>query len=304
MAETRVLISEFMKWWNEYPPYVRVRTYLDGDYVVIPELVEPPPEPEPVILAVPPPIALPQRRLSIGLRHRPREFGEDLHSLLLQMPADGEPYPYRPIDDLVGFYHRWDNPDHARAWLRELADLDYVLLDVETTGSMRSSQVIEVAVLDKRGDRLFHSLFCPTTPIDPFASAVHGMTWKDVKDAPSFDLLHADLYKCLRGHLVLAYNAAFDIRLLFQTARAFQVPFPLLETACLMWCYSKIRGERTPHGQYKRFQLGVACLHVGMPVPTVAFDGEQIALISHRAEGDARYLAQFIEHLIHHAGKE
>ena len=77
-----------------------------------------------------------------------------------------------------------------------------------TTGSLRSSQVIEVAVLDKRGDLLFHSLFRPTTSIDPFVSAIHGLSWKDVKDAPTFDLLSTDLYECLRGRLVLALAAA------------------------------------------------------------------------------------------------
>jgi len=293
MAEERMLVSEFIKRWDEYSPHVRIHTYLDGDYVVIPDL-----SPLEQVMITASPVDLSRRELPAALRRVLRTSHDLLHPFLMELPAEGEPYPYLTIDDLTGHYHRWDNPDHARAWLGELADLDYVLLDVETTGSLRYSQVIEVAVLDKCGDLLFHSLFRPTTSIDPLASAIHGMSWKDVKDAPTFDLRATDLYECLRGRVVLAYNAAFDIRLLFQTARAFQVPFPRLETACLMRCYGKMCGERMANGQYRCFQLGVACLRLGIPVPTKEFFGEQIVLIDHRAEGDARYLHQFAQRLI------
>ena len=172
------------------------------------------------------------------------------------------------------------------------------MIDTETTGSMRYSQVIEIAILNQEGEQIFHSLLRPSTPIEPIATSVHGLTWKDVKDAPTFAEISQDLYASLQKKLILAYNAAFDVRLLFQTARAFEVHFPLMEAACLMYCYSKIRGERTPRGQYRRFRLGDACLAMRIEVPTVQFGEERIAMLKHRAGDDARYLYELLQHLI------
>ena len=188
-------------------------------------------------------------------------------------------------------------------WLRKLYQSDYVVLDTETTGTRRHSQVIEIAVLSKQGNVIFQSLLQPSTSIEPIATSVHGLSWKDVKDAPTFDQIASELYQCLQDKLVLAYNAAFDIRLLFQTARAFEIPFPRPEVACIMYCYSKVRGERTSRGQYRRFPLGEAYKHMQMAVPTVQPGREYSFIQSHRAECDARYLHELVKHLTEQAIK-
>lgn len=217
---------------------------------------------------------------------------------LRQVPQESEEYPYFGIDDLTSYYHRWGCPDEALAWLRDLQNREYVIIDTETTGSRRYSQVIEIAILSKQGDLLFSSLLQPSTPIEPIATSVHGLAWRDVKDAPTFDMIYDEVYRCLQGKLVLAYNTAFDIRLLFQTARAFRVHFPRPEAACVMYCYSKVRNEKTPRRQYRRFSLGDACRHMHIEVPIVQFRGEQFVILSHRAKDDALYLYKLIQCLI------
>jgi DNA polymerase-3 subunit epsilon len=222
---------------------------------------------------------------------------------LMQLPFEGESYPHFSVDDLTAYYHRWSCSEQAYAWLRGLQQIDYVVIDCETTGSRRYSQVIEVAVLNKQGNLLFHSLLRPSTPIEPIATSIHGLTWRDVKDAPTFDACCDALYQSLQGKLVLAYNAAFDIRLLFQTARAFQIPFPAMETACLMYCYSKMRGEMTPSGQYRRFPLVEACQHMQIAIPLAQLEGKPFAMLRHRAEDDTRLLYELVQCLIKTGGE-
>jgi len=222
---------------------------------------------------------------------------------LQNVHQDDEPYPFISIDELTSYYHRWRHPDEAHMWLRKLHQSDYVILDTETTGSRRYSQVIEIAVLSKQGNVLFHSLLQPSTSIEPISTSVHGLTWKDVKGAPTFDQISSNLYQCLQDKLVLAYNAAFDIRLLFQTARAFEIPFPRPEATCMMYCYSKVRSEMTAYGQYRRFPLGDACQHMQIAVPTTQLGGERFILLDHRAEGDARHLLELVQCLTEQATK-
>lgn len=301
MPEQRYLVSDFMKQWErgDFPPHVWHYTSLDGDDVILPEIIPA----APVKPVAPTPIeSVPG--LPIGYsRDVPIPSAPTLRPLFMELPQEDESYPYFTIDDLTSYYHRWSHPDEAHAWLRRLYSSEYVVIDTETTGSRRYSQVIEIAVLSKQGDLIFHSLLQPSTPIEPIATSVHGLTWKDVKDAPTFDTLSGDLYQCLQNKLVLAYNAAFDIRLLFQTARAFRMPFPPPEAACLMYCYSKVRGEKTPRGQYRRFPLGEACLHMEVTVPTVQFGGDQVAMLEHRARDDARHLYELLQCLMKQAGR-
>lgn len=207
-------------------------------------------------------------------------------------------YPYVSVDEITSRYHRWKHRDEAYAWLQTLNTREYVVIDTETTGSMRYSQVIEIAILNTQGEQIFHSLLKPSTPIEPIATSVHGLTEKDVKDAPTFAEIAQDLYSSFQNKLILAYNAAFDIRLLFQTARAFEVHFPLMEAACLMYCYSKICGEKTPRGQYRRFRLGDACQAMQIEVPMVQFGDERIAMLKHRAGDDTRLLYELLQCMI------
>jgi hypothetical protein len=65
-----------------------------------------------------------------------------------------------------------------------------------------------------------------------------------------------------------------------------------------MYCYSKVRGERTPGGQYRRFPLGTACLQMQVEIPTISIGDSSIAMVEHRAGGDARYLYELLQLMI------
>lgn len=98
-----------------------------------------------------------------------------------------------------------------------LADLSYVVVDVETTGgrSFGSDRITEIAaVVVERGEitHVYERLVNPERPIPPMVTALTRITWNMVKNAPTFrDIVH-EVADVLRGHVFVAHNAGFDWR--------------------------------------------------------------------------------------------
>ena len=75
---------------------------------------------------------------------------------------------------------------------------DYVLFDVETTGtSTYRDRVIEISAVKVKGGQVieeFTSLVNPECPIPYYASRVNGITDDMVTDAPVFEEALADFF--------------------------------------------------------------------------------------------------------------
>jgi exodeoxyribonuclease X len=98
---------------------------------------------------------------------------------------------------------------------------NYLLADTETTGVGTSDRVVEVAwmVIDDAFNILDEgaSLINPLMPIPAGASAVHGITNKDVVDAPTITQYFDDILGGKLGYgdfIFVAHNAQFDYRYL------------------------------------------------------------------------------------------
>jgi DNA polymerase III epsilon subunit-like protein len=188
------------------------------------------------------------------------------------------------IDAYTASYMRWQNKLHVLAWLDSFNHQDALrpaFLDTETSGTRRFSEVIEICIVDEHGQTLFRSLVNPTTEIEPMASAVHGLTHRDVKDAPRFLEIYEEVISYLRDRIVIAYNASFDIRLLKQTADCYELAFPALHTGCLMYAYAKYREEYVEQSNGRRrcktCRLEEAMAYERLDMPPL-----------HRAERDAQ----------------
>jgi len=94
------------------------------------------------------------------------------------------------------------------------ADLPIILVDVETTGKDASvDRVVEVGVAVARGGEITERknwLVNPGMPIPKEASDIHKITDEDVRDAPRFEAIAAEIVAALSGAIPAAYNAAFD----------------------------------------------------------------------------------------------
>jgi DNA polymerase III epsilon subunit-like protein len=142
--------------------------------------------------------------------------------------------------------------ERARAWLAQ----DPVVLDLETTGIGPWDQAVQVGAVDTRGNVVFHSLIRPTRPIPADAIAIHGITNEAVSLAPTGIAVLEELLAVIAGRLVCTYNAAFDLRLLRQTARAWGMVLPELRVECIMQLYSEWAGQwDTRHGSLRWHSL-------------------------------------------------
>ncbi|GCE15089.1 DNA polymerase III subunit epsilon [Tengunoibacter tsumagoiensis] len=150
-----------------------------------------------------------------------------------------------------------------------------VFLDTETTGTQIYSEVIEIAIVDEHGYTLFHTLIKPIGSFDPRAIRVHGITSKDVKNAPYFEDVYSTIFSYLNNVIVIAYNVSFDIRLLKQTSEIHNLTLPRLHIACLMHAYLKFKGVEYNHS--KPYKLEDALTNEQIPFPPL-----------HRAERDAQ----------------
>ena len=83
------------------------------------------------------------------------------------------------------------------------AEMPIVLLDVETTGKDPSAdRVIEVGIAVARGGAIVHRrnwLVNPGRPIPKESTEVHKITDDDVKDAPPFEAVAAEVHASLAG---------------------------------------------------------------------------------------------------------
>jgi DNA polymerase III subunit epsilon len=94
------------------------------------------------------------------------------------------------------------------------AEVPIALVDVETTGRDPSQdRVVEVGIAIARGGDVVDRknwLVNPGVPIPKEASDVHKITDDDVKDAPPFAAIAAEVAAVLASAVPGAYNAEFD----------------------------------------------------------------------------------------------
>lgn len=113
--------------------------------------------------------------------------------------------------------------DPGSSWAQWAADMlksDAVILDTETTGLDKQSQIISLAIIDMQGRALFNTLLRPTVAIHPGAQAIHGITYRQIANAPTLAHVVGQVTGLLSGRKVLIYNVAFDLRMLRQSLDA------------------------------------------------------------------------------------
>ncbi len=106
--------------------------------------------------------------------------------------------------------------EHAE--IRRLQHVKFAVIDVETTGiDAAVDRVVEVACALMQGGRrleTFSTLVNPGRPIPATASAIHHITDRHVRDAPPLSTLRQRISAFCSDAIVVAHNAAFDLRFL------------------------------------------------------------------------------------------
>lgn len=120
--------------------------------------------------------------------------------------------------------------------LQLISDTPFAVVDLESTGFIPGfDRVVEVAVVridpGEEPRLVFETLVNPRRKMS--MTELHGVTEKDVANAPRFEAIAGDLLGVLSSCCVVAYNANFDTRMLRwefeQVGVDFKVPYICLQ---------------------------------------------------------------------------
>ncbi len=92
----------------------------------------------------------------------------------------------------------------------------FIVLDVETTGlnPLQGDRVIEIGAVVIEAQKTvgeFHSLIDPGRPIPPQAQLVHGISDAMLAGQPRPEDIWPDFARIIRGAVLIAHNAPFDL---------------------------------------------------------------------------------------------
>jgi DNA polymerase-3 subunit epsilon len=150
-------------------------------------------------------------------------------------PLEGLPGPLEglpgPLEGLPGPLEGLPGP---------LAELDFVVVDVETTGWLpEEAGITEIGAVRVSGSRIqaqFRTLVNPGSPIPADITALTGITDAMVGQAPAISVAMPWFLAFARGCVLTAHNATFDIGFLSAACGASGISwpaFPVLDTVAL-----------------------------------------------------------------------
>ncbi|WP_298266928.1 exonuclease domain-containing protein [Geobacter sp.] len=129
--------------------------------------------------------------------------------------------------------------------LADLADLDYVVVDTETTGLNLSQgdKIISISGVRIRrgkvqGADIFNTLVNPGRPIPPESVKIHHIEDHMVAGAPSMNEVYPKFVEYVGDSVLVAHNAAFDKKCLDMAAAEAglpQIDNPILDTLFLSY---------------------------------------------------------------------
>ncbi len=158
-------------------------------------------------------------------------------------------------------------PGHpSTLWADDVLSLSHplvLILDTETTGFDEQAEIVEIALVDKYGEVYLDTLIqCQAEAIPQVAMAKHRIHKSMLRNAPTFPRVWQQLHPLLASHEVVIYNAEYDVRLLEQTAKRYNLALPKMRVHCLMQRYSAYVGQPSARKEgYRSMGLAAACFH-------------------------------------------
>ncbi len=144
-----------------------------------------------------------------------------------------------------------------------------VYLDTETTGLEESDEIIEIAIVNAHGKEIFNSFIKPSKIIPQDSIRIHNITNEMVSSYPTWPEVWPEIKAILIGHPIGMYNAPFDIRMIEQTLKIYDIPLKeKLNAFDILKIYSDYRGVWDHRRQaMRRFRLENAGQEFGIPMP-------------------------------------
>ena len=172
-----------------------------------------------------------------------------------------------------------------------LSQATFVVVDLETTGgSPAEAGITEIGAVRIRGGEVigeYSTLVNPGIPVPPFVAALTGITDALLMTAPRLEAVLPSFLEFMRGSILIAHNAPYDVGFLKGACRKLEYPWPgpqVLDTA-------RIARVTLQPGEVRNCKLGTLAAHFHATVtPT------------HRAFDDARATADVFHALVARLG--
>lgn len=186
----------------------------------------------------------------------------------------------------------WTLTDRVSVPGSPLHELDYAVVDVETTGGGygRGHRVTEVAIVEVSGGEIageFSSLVNPGRPIPRNVQRLTGISDRMVATAPYFDHVAEEVFDRLSGRVFVAHNVAFDWAFV---SRQLLDSLGLLPDVARL-CTVQMARRFVPELRHRN--LDSVSRHFGIPIHA-----------RHRAHGDALATARVLLRLLDAASHE
>lgn len=146
-----------------------------------------------------------------------------------------------------------------------------VIIDTETTGLGSDDQIVEISIIDMKGNVLFDSVINPMRDIPEDAMAIHKISNMEASFGPLWIEVIGKIRAICHQRNVVFYNKKYDKRLIDQTCRIHGCKTTdewNSEFLCAMESYADFRKTPDPkRNGYKWHSLSNAAKQLGINVP-------------------------------------
>lgn len=156
---------------------------------------------------------------------------------------------------------------------RRMRDLHFVVFDCEMTGLQpgQGDEIIQIGAVPVVRNRILSGeatewLVNPGRPIPPASIQFHGLTDADVRDKPSILEVLPEFHTFCGDAVLVAHNAAFDMRFLTIKEKAAGVRFdnPVLDTMLISLLLDGPKEDHSLDGLSGRYGISITGRHTAL----------------------------------------
>ena len=159
-------------------------------------------------------------------------------------------------------------------------EIEYVVIDTETTGTLKADRIVEIALVAFKGDEVIEEWSTLINPQrDVGKTNIHGITASMVSSAPIFADVVNDIFRIINNRVLVAHNLGFDARMLIQEFSRANTQGDIGKGFCTMTAARRL----LPPG---KSSLADACKEFGIKI-----------IDAHSALGDCNMTMELFNHL-------